>query len=667
MCGIAGAVDLTGRRMFPRQRLLAMTGALAHRGPDDEHVHIEAGVALGVRRLSVIDVSGGRQPLANETGDVWVAYEGELFEYPELRKQLLSRGHRLETSCDTEAWVHLYEDHGDAVFDDARGQFAVSLWDRADGKLLLGRDRVGISPLFYARADGWLLWASEAKALFASGLINPQPDRRGIDYFFNFFALPNARTCFDGVSSIPPGHFLRIRDGEVNLCKYWDLDFPDAGDERRFGSAQDAVDEFEETLRGAVRRRLVGEVPLCCYISGGLDSTTVLGLSTQELGHAVPSFTISLKGSGLNDEESQAVEAARLLDSPLTSVSMHSRDIANAYPELIRAAEGPVFDTSAACMIRLAHEVRANGITVSLTGEGSDEALAGYTWFKVHPWVLRSGKPLNDFLRTRVFSRIAGGAPHLPRYEALNGVRTAQQVTWEMMALSRESFYSQSMWDELGDYSAYDEVPVNKDRMARWHPLNQSLYAAHKVMLSGMLLAAKGDRSLRNGSTEGRFPFLDERVVEFCSQLPPSFKLRRLQDKWILRQLAGRALPRPIARRPKTMFIADFSRTFLADDRPAWVDQLLSDDSLRATGYFEPSAIQAARETIRRSRRMSLSGLMHDMGLTGVIATQLWHHTYCGGGLADLPEWTPPQVIDAAGERPAQTSSALVETESADS
>src|SRR5262245_61296559 len=204
MCGIAGAIDLMGTRPFPQERILSMTRAIAHRGPDDEQVHLEPGLALGVRRLAIIDVAGGRQPLANETGDVWVAYEGELYDYPELRQRLLERGHRLATRCDTEAWVHLYEDHGEAVFDHARGQFAVALWDRRRRTLLLGRDRPGIAPLFYAQSEGWLLWASEVKALLASGLIDARPDPRAIDYFFNFFSLPATRTCFAGVTSLAP-------------------------------------------------------------------------------------------------------------------------------------------------------------------------------------------------------------------------------------------------------------------------------------------------------------------------------------------------------------------------------------------------------------------------------------------------------------------------------
>ncbi len=249
MCGIAGAIDLTGARPFPRERLRAMTRAIAHRGPDDEHFHLEPGLALGVRRLAIIDVAGGRQPLANETGEVWVAYEGELYDYLDLRRQLLDRGHRLATHCDTEAWVHLYEDNGEGVFDRVRGQFAVALWDRPRRTLLIGRDRPGIAPLFYAQADGWLLWASEIKGLLASGLVDAQPDPRGLDYFFNFFSLPKMRTCFAGITSLAPGHFLKVSDGHLVVRQYWDLDFPDAGHERRFASPEDAALELEARLR----------------------------------------------------------------------------------------------------------------------------------------------------------------------------------------------------------------------------------------------------------------------------------------------------------------------------------------------------------------------------------------------------------------------------------
>src|SRR5271154_6349811 len=381
MCGIAGAIDLTGTREFSHHRLLSMTGAIAHRGPDDEQIHIEPGVALGARRLSIVDLAGGAQPIANEDGSIWVTQNGEIFEYPELQSELRARGHRLATRCDTELWVHLYEDLGEGFFEKTRGQFAVALWDRKNRTVILGRDRVGICPLYYTEADGWLLWGSEVKALLSSGLVAARPDPKGIDLFFNTFCAGTTRTFFEGIKSIPPGHFLRVRDGRVEQKQYWDLDFPDAGAERRQQDPTSLVDELEFLMRQAVERRLRGDVPVVSYISGGLDSTVVLGLSSRQRGSAVPSFTIGLDRAG-PDERTHARESAQALGSALTTVTMNRADIVAAYPELIRAAEGPVMDSSCACLMRLASAVHAQGYKVVLTGEGADEALAGYAWFK---------------------------------------------------------------------------------------------------------------------------------------------------------------------------------------------------------------------------------------------------------------------------------------------
>src|SRR5271165_189611 len=321
MCGIAGAVDLIGKRLFPLGRLRAMTAAIAHRGPDDEQFHIEPGVALGARRLSIIDLAGGRQPLSNEDGSVWVAFNGELFEYPELRQELLARGHHLATRCDTEAWVHLYEDLHEAMFEKARGQFAVSLWDRTGGKLILGRDRVGICPLYYTEAEGWLLWGSEVRALLASGMVPARPDVRGIDHLFTFFCAGTSRTFFEGIHSLPPGHFLSIRDGFVDRQRYWDLDFPDAGTERRLADPTPLVLELEGLLQQAVERRLRSDVPVVTYISGGLDSTVVLGICSRHRGEPIPAFTIGFEGAG-PDERAHSTEAASVMGSRLTTVIM---------------------------------------------------------------------------------------------------------------------------------------------------------------------------------------------------------------------------------------------------------------------------------------------------------------------------------------------------------
>lgn len=648
MCGIAGAVDLVGDRVFPHERLLTMLRSVAHRGPDDEQVHVEPGVALGSRRLAIIDVAGGRQPIANEAGDVWVAFEGELYDYPCLRRQLLKRGHVLRSRCDTEAWVHLYEEQGERVFERAHGQFAVALWDRRRSKLLLGRDRAGIAPLYYAQADGWLLWASEAKSLLATGMIEPTADVRGLDYFFNFFCLPTERTCFERIRMLPPGHCAQVKNGAVTTRQYWDLEFPDRGAEEQYENPARAAEELEDLLRRSVRQRLVSDVPVSCYLSGGLDSSVILGLISQERGEAVPSFTVGLEDSGPVDERNAAAESARTFGSQLTTINVTERDIASAFRRLIECNEGPVLDTSAACMFMLADANRRAGNKVVLTGEGADELLAGYVWFKWNrrpEWLDRRGAPLRRAATHFALNwLIGGGDSHRPPFRAPGGVRLAQQFSWEIMSQSRALLYSRGMWDRIASYAAYDELPLPVDRIGRWHPLNQSLYAAFKVMMPGLLLQAKGDRAVHHASTEGRYPFLDEQVVAFCARLAPIYKLRGWTDKWLLRQMAANVLPKKIASRGKTMFRANLGKAFLGLDRPDWVDQLLSPESLRASGYFDAAAVQRARELQFSLSRQSLRRFCLDMGLAGVISTQLWHHLFLGGGLADLPVWTSPVV-----------------------
>jgi asparagine synthase (glutamine-hydrolysing) len=651
MCGIAGAVDLNGTREFPVDRLLAMTGAIAHRGPDDEHYHVEPGVALGARRLSIVDLAGGRQPIPNEDGSIWVAFNGELFEYPELRQELLERGHRLATRCDTESWVHLYEDLGERMFEKARGQFAVSLWDRPNRTVILGRDRVGICPLYYTQVDGWLLWASEIKALLASGMVAARPDPKGIDHLFAFFCTGTTRTFFEGIQSLPPGHFLRIKDGRAQRHQYWDLDFPDDGDERRLADPTPLVDELEDRLRRAVERRLRGDVPVVSYISGGLDSTVVLGLSSRQRGRAVPSFTIGLDRAG-PDERTAATEAANMLGSPLTVVTMDQSRIAEAFPELVVAAEGPVLDTSCAALMRLATAVHEQGYKVALTGEGADEALAGYIWYKsqkVRNWIGDAvGTGLPRLMRSGLLAAVGGGSSRRPPLNAMNGTRPAQQDMYELLSQARNLLFSREMWHKLDGHSPYSDLDLTNQRMAKWHPLNRSLYVGYKVMLAGLLLVSKGDRIAMHSSIETRYPFLDDDVIQFCSEVAPEYKLKGLTEKWLLRQVAARTLPPQIAGRPKTMFRASLAQTFLGAHRPAWVDQLLSSESIKKAGYFDPDLVARERSRQVRYPRVTPRRFVLDLGLTSVVSTQLWHHLFFGGGLCDLPRWDAPQF---AGNR----------------
>lgn len=622
MCGIAGALDRTGTRPFPQHRLVAMLAAIAHRGPDDERMHFEPGLSTGARRLSIVDVQCGSQPMSNEDGTVWVTFNGELFDHVKLRRDLLARGHDFRTRCDTEAWVHLYEEHGLGMLDLARGQFATSVWDRPRRRLILARDRFGICPLYYAEQDGWLLWASEIKALLASGLIHPRPDARAIDHFFNFFAPPPARTCFEGVHMLPPGFCLVAADARVQVKRYWDLDFPRAGEERRSGRL---VDELDNLIHQAVERRLRSDVPVACYVSGGLDSTVVLGTASRQRNGGVQSFTIRLRDGAGVDEAGPAAETARLFESPLSILSMDTAGIADAYPELTAAAEAPVLDTSCAAMMRLAAVVRQHGFKVVLTGEGADEALAGYPWFKAQK--LFSAVPA--IIRERLPGLPVSGSPH---------VETAQHLMSGLAAAARPHLYSRDMWLRLQGYNAWEDLGIDWSRMKSWHRLNRSLYVGYKVTLAGMQLFSKGDRITMHSSVEARYPYLDEDFVDWCATIAPEYKLRGFREKWILREMAARSLPPKLARRPKTMFRAKLAPTFFGPHRPGWVDQLLSPESLQKAGWFNPAAVARAR-----TQKFHPRGVLLDFGLTCVVAVQLWHHVWCGGGLCELPAWSARQ------------------------
>lgn len=644
MCGIVGALDLTGTREFPRDKLLAMTRAIAHRGPDDEHIHMEPGLVMGARRLAIVDLAHGRQPVANDAKNIWVAFNGELFDYPAMRHDLLQRGHPISTKCDTEAWIYLYEDHGEKMFNHARGQFAISLWDAKHRTLILGRDRVGICPLYYTVENGWLLWASEVKSLFSSGLVIPRADTKGIDHLFNFFCSGATRTFFEGIKLIPPGHYLKIKDSDIKLCQYWDLDFPDAGDERRLKDPSPLIEELDDLIQKAVHKRLQCDVPVGSYVSGGVDSSLILGLSCRLSKEAIKAFTISLNKVG-HDEGSKSAATAALFGADLQTLHLNATDLAQAFPELILATEGPILDTSCSALMQLAAMVNHQGYKVVLSGEGADEAFAGYLCFraqkiseKIRHWF---GPTLSN--ATRKLTRFSVHAK--PQYHVdhiFDGARPAQQFLYETVGLARESVYSKSMWESLAGHNPYADLQLLNSRMKHWHPLNQSLYVGYKVMLPGLLMLSKGDRIAMHSSVEMRYPYLDEDVIAFSAAIDPAYKIRGLTEKWILRQVAAKTLPPKVANRRKVSFSTKLSSIFLGNQRPSWVDQLLSYESIQKAGYFDPDKVLRERMLQADYPRLIPRQFVLDSVLTTVISTQLWHHLFFGG-LCDLPVWTPEE------------------------
>ena len=623
---------------------------MVHRGPDDEGYFEVDGVGLANRRLSIVGLADGRQPITNEDGSVVVVFNGELFDYPELKAALEAKGHRFATHCDTELIAHLWEEHEDQLLDHLRGQFAFAVWDQRRRRLVLARDRFGICPLFWSRQvspeGDWFLFASEIKGLLASGLVEARPDLRGIDQVFHFLAAPGPATCFAGVELLPPGHALTIdlagrgRDARIQPRRYWAIDFPDRGQEVR-GTKQ-TVDEFERLLLGAVERRLRADVPVVSYVSGGIDSSVVAAMAARIRGEPIPTFTVQIKAPRL-DETRQAAVVSRHIGAQPIVVPVNDTDVVDAYPELIRAAEAPVIDTSSTAMLMMAREVHRRGYKVALTGEGSDEWLAGYVWYKIHRLFGQldriPGLPLGQAVRELLYG-ITGVAPGAQRHirairESL-GHHSAFQDFYSLLIAARFLFFDEDTLAALADHNPYLALAPDLDRMRRWDPLNRGLYWAGRIHLAGHLLSLKGDRVAMHSSVETRYPFLDENVFAFLAGLHPDWKLHGFRDKYILRLVGERYLPRDIAWRPKAMFRAPL-HSFFARHAPRFVDELLSEPSLRKTGWFNVERVRAWRRRMQAGRLGIRQRTIVELGMVGVLTSQLWYHTFIDGSLADLP------------------------------
>ena len=524
------------------------------------------------------------------------------------------------------------------------GQFAFCIWDSKTNEFLIARDRPGICPLFYTtkNIDGtdWLLFASEMKALFASGFVQPKADLQGLNHIFTFFAMPGPITVFDGITMLMPGHYLHFKPGSSNLTqrKYWQVSYPDQGQEDYGRDEKKLVREYEDVLFDAVTKRLRADVPVVSYLSGGVDSSLVVAMASKALGRPIPTFTVAVQREGMN-EELEALATARHLGCDPIVVNCGADELRNHYPELIGAAEFPVIDTSCVGLMQLARAVSDAGYKVALTGEGADEWLGGYPWFKIHRmtgWMDKvPGIPLGYLVRK--LGMKASGSPMYPRalYKHVQhylGGGNGWIDAYGVMSINKLRFFAPELKKLALERSPYEDLQLTPD-LHRWHPFHRQMYLGARIMLPGHLLASKGDRVAMHSSVETRYAFLDEKLTDLTAKLHPRWKLRGIfKDKLIERKVAERWLPKEVAWRRKRMFRApmDSWGNVGAGATDKWIDEVLSPEALRKTGYFDVAAVESARQKLLRpGRGVGRTGL--EMGMTAVVATQLWHRIHIDG------------------------------------
>lgn len=614
-----------------------MIRAMRHRGPDGYGFLVASGVGLAHARLSIIDLATGDQPIHNEDESVWVVFNGEIFNYRELRADLEANGHRFYTESDTEVIVHAYEEYGLDFLTHLNGQFAIALWDRNNQRLVLARDRVGIRPLFYAKAGRQLLFASEAKGLFASGLIDPILDRHGIAETCNFWAPLAPTTAFERVLALPPGHLLVFEGSQARLRRYWDWEFPPNATHNT-GSYEECCEQLQELFLSAVQLQLRADVEIGSYLSGGLDSSAVSSAAAGAYPHLLSTFSLTFSDAEFDERQYQE-ELARRLGGPHFAVDVSPAMVGASFPKAVWHIEAPVVRTAPVPLMLLAERVREAGLKVVLTGEGADEIFAGYDLFKEAKIRRRWARAPSSRLWPSILARLYGYIAQSPTGQ---GALTSGYFGRSLDTAESQFFAHSIRWDSTWRTSRFFSKEMSADLVSwdarsmlaetlppgfpKWAPLARDQYVEAHTLLSGYLLSAQGDRMAMASSIECRYPFLDHRLIEFANSLPARYKLRALSEKRILKKAVEPMLPRSIVGRTKQPYRAPDGVSFFQNGQPLeYVSDLLMPSSLRDAGHFDPHAVG---RLLKKFEAGNAKSFPDNMAMVAIVSTMLLHEQF---------------------------------------
>ncbi len=648
MCGIAGIVNIGDRHAPPDAELLQRMGAaIHHRGPDEQGLYRDERAGLVSARLSIIDIATGQQPLSGANQKVWIVFNGEIFNYIELRRELESLGHESRTHSDTEVIVHAFEQWGNECFRRFNGQWAIALWDSVERRLTLCRDRLGVRPLYVRENNGRIWFASEVKSLFADPDAPRKINLQGLDQTFTYWSPVAPLSSFDGIEELPPGRLRTYdRSGRRHEENYWVPEFP--GSAARSDSKPVTVREATEALREKLMkatelRMLRADVPVGSYLSGGLDSSLVAWMGRRVKQGTFRTFSIRFEGSEYDETGHQRMMVSALA-SDHTDVLVTRQDIANVFPDVVRHTERIILRTAPAPLYLLSRLVHDAGFKCVLTGEGADELLAGYDIFREAKirsfWAKQPGSTVRPRLFERLYPYLAR-SPQQTKGLSLEFWRQdldragmpgfSHGPRWRTTS-SLKKFFSQDVRSALVGDPAPDVLRTLPPAFATWDPLAQAQYLEIMTLFSGYIISSQGDRMLMAHSVEGRFPFLDAEVIGYCNSLPAEYKLMGLDEKFLLKRVARGIIPEEIIRRKKQPYRAPDAICFVAADAPSYVEEMLSEQQVKKAGLFNPAAVSALYTKLRRTaaERGSSAAFSNsdNMAFVGILSAQILWNTF---------------------------------------
>ena len=643
MCGINGiALSTRSGRSLDRDVLVRMRDVITHRGPDDAGMFIDGRVGLGHRRLSIVDVAAGHQPMTNEDGSLQITYNGEIYNHADYRAELEERGHVYRTHCDTETILHLYEDHGPRCVDYLRGMFAFAIWDSRKRELLIARDRLGVKPLYFAHTDdGSLYFASEIKALFQTGAVKPELNFKALPDYLANHAPSGEDTLYRGVKRLLPGHLLVWRDGEIEITKYWDVSFVKVVDDGR--SDRDYIAEWSELFRTSVRLRLMADVPLGMFLSGGIDSSAIAAVMSGMVDEQIKTFSVAFA-----EREANELAYARLVAEAYNTnhheVVVSPEEFFQALPKLVWHEDEPLAHPSSVALYFVSL-LASQHVKVVLTGEGSDELLAGYGRYRKTILNLSAGKFYRSFTPAILRDAVRGSVSGLPASRVRQKLmRSFLSVTPDIESIYFDNFavFPLSMQSELLAREAREQVgpldPYAGVRKALQETdaeslLDRLLYADIKTYLHELLM--KQDQMSMATSVESRVPFLDHKLVEFTCSLPERLKLRGGTTKYILREAMKGVLPEAILSRSKMGFPVPIAAWFRGAYKSV-IDEYVLSDRARSRGIFNADFVKSIVE------RHQSGGENHDERLWALVNFEIWQRQFFDGEANNTSDhWQP--------------------------